>query len=372
MLTPSITRIDVSDPRTGKTYTWTRDKGWSETPQLSLVTNLFTGQIDPNASISYIIVYVYLSGDPSADRADVYCKVSEAGTTLYEGTVSVSRTGLLTSRTIAFRGSFVPRSEGEHRLNIYVETEGNSDSVSVTIYAYRLKVFTVVPSGLNVTNLNTGETWFYNAWTGQWYKGQQISTAPSIPAGHRLRLTAAVEVYTDFPCTFYVYLKDSSGNILCQNSKSTSIYHDTVTCDATITMPSNNLTVVIEGVATSTEKGTTRNSKSVTIPVSVPPPTYTPTPAKVVRIDVTPSKTVANVNESIDIVYTIVLDMSLQPGETIDADHYIEINGVKKQITPIFLGSANNLWSYKTSVSFSSPGTYAIRIGILYRGVKRG
>jgi len=372
-ITPSITQIVVTDPRTGKRYTWTRDKGWSETPQLSLVTNIYTGQIDPYSSECWLTFTVYLSGSTDKD-VSVYMRASVAGKTVYEETKTVSKQSI----DFGFRQtgptkniSFVP-NEGETKIDIYVEADGSSDSVSVSVYGYKLKTFTAYPVGIKVVDLDTGDEYWYDRWTG-WRKGStRLSSAPLIPAGHRLRITAVGETYTDFPCTLYIYLKDSSGNILCQNKKSVSGRYDTITCDATVTMPNTNLTVTTEVVADAGGGLVTRNTDTVTIPVSTPPPTYTPTPAKVVRIDVTATKTTANVNESIDIVYTVVLDRSLQPGETIDADHYIEINGARKQITPIFMGSSNNLWSYKTSVNFSSPGTYTIRIGILYRGVKRG
>jgi len=266
MLYPSIEKIEVRDPRTGKVYTWLKGRGWDSEPQISITTILFDpSKIDPYASVNYIVIHVYLNGVMEGDQTTVYCRVSEAGKVIYEETVTRTRIGLLTSRWTGFRVDYIPDSEGVHTFDIYVEVDNNTDSVSISVTAYKIKTFTVVPAGINITDLDANTTWFYNMWTSQWILGTQQVQPPSIPAGHRLRLVAAVDVYTDFPGKTTIYLKDTYGNILCTNTQDTPGYYNAVTCEASTTMPPEGLTLAVEGILTSPEKGTTSNRKSVTI-----------------------------------------------------------------------------------------------------------
>jgi len=266
MLYPSIEKIEVRDPRTGKVYTWLKGRGWDSEPQISITTVLFDpSRVDPYASVSYIVIHVYLNGDMEGDQATVYCRVSEAGRVIHEETVTRTRIGLMTSRWTGFRVDYVPDSEGVHTFDIYVEVDNNTDSVSISVTAYKIKTFAVVPAGINITDLDANITWFYNMWTGQWILGTQQVQPPSIPAGHRLRLVAAVDVYTDFPGKTTIYLRDTYGNILCTNTQDTPGYHNVVTCEASTTMPPEGLTLTVEGILTNPEKGSTNNRKSVSI-----------------------------------------------------------------------------------------------------------
>jgi len=280
-------------PETGQCtdYTW-ENGSWSPSEPYVWVFKNPANQCQPEPYIYRLWVYVTVV--TGGVTKTVHVKVTnDQNSVVLDQTYQTSATELYPALLQFTAEDWMPPRDYTLTIEAWLEENPDvRDSLTITLHPKYPTLVTGWIPFITIEDLDTGDRWFYNRYTGNWYdkNNNVVSGCGAIPPNHRVRATFSSDCFTDLDMSVYmeVYDKDAQTRL---GSTSKMIPAGTCGGDPWVVvefpMPERNVNLLARGYFTTSVSSYT-DEYTVTIPSTVappppspppsPPPTPTPTP----------------------------------------------------------------------------------------------